>query len=95
MARRSACPPSVGEAVATRARGDGPAPRAGPTRDLFAWAVEHVGAAASPGSVAGERPGLGMGRFGAYRQHVLDRLRELGYVPGWTLLADRSLPMGT
>ncbi len=36
-----------------------------------------------------------MSRFGAYRQHVLDRLRELGYVPGWTLLADRSLPMGT
>ena len=30
--------------------------------------------------------GLSMSRFGAYRQHVLDRLRELGYVPGWTLL---------
>jgi DNA (cytosine-5)-methyltransferase 1 len=30
--------------------------------------------------------GLSENRFGAYRQHVLDRLRELGYVPGWRLL---------
>jgi len=30
--------------------------------------------------------GLSTSRFGAYRQHVLDRLRELGYVPGWRLL---------
>ena len=30
--------------------------------------------------------GLSERRFGAYRQHVLDRLRELGYVPGWRLL---------
>jgi len=30
--------------------------------------------------------GLSTDRFGAYRQHVLDRLRELGYVPGWRLL---------
>ena len=30
--------------------------------------------------------GLSTTRFSAYRQHVLDRLRELGYVPGWRLL---------
>ena len=30
--------------------------------------------------------GLSTSRFGAYRQHVVDRLTELGYVPGWRLL---------
>ena len=30
--------------------------------------------------------GLSTNRFSAYRQHVLDRLRDLGYVPGWRLL---------
>jgi DNA (cytosine-5)-methyltransferase 1 len=38
--------------------------------------------------------GLSTRRFSAYRQHVLDRLRDLGYVPGWRLLnaSDYGVP---
>ena len=38
--------------------------------------------------------GLSNNRFSAYRQHVLDRLTELGYVSGWRLLqaADFGVP---
>jgi DNA (cytosine-5)-methyltransferase 1 len=55
-------------------------------RDLFAWAVELCGRIRPRALLLENVRGLSMNRFGAYRQHVLDRLRELGYVPGWKLL---------
>ena len=63
-------------------------------RDLFAWAVELCGRMRPRALLLENVRGLSMNRFGAYRQHVLDRLRELGYVPGWKLLhaADFGVP---
>jgi len=55
-------------------------------RDLFAWAVELCGIVRPRALLLENVRGLSTTRFGAYRQHVLDRLRELGYVPGWRLL---------
>ena len=55
-------------------------------RDLFAWAVELCGQIRPRALLLENVRGLSLNRFGAYRQHVLDRLRELGYVPGWRLL---------
>jgi DNA (cytosine-5)-methyltransferase 1 len=55
-------------------------------RDLFAWAVELCGVIRPRALLLENVRGLSENRFGAYRQHVLDRLRELGYVPGWRLL---------
>src|SRR5271165_5850686 len=55
-------------------------------RDLFAWAVELCGVVKPRALLLENVRGLSMPRFGAYRQHVLDRLRDLGYVPGWKLL---------
>jgi DNA (cytosine-5)-methyltransferase 1 len=55
-------------------------------RDLFAWAVELCGVIRPRALLLENVRGLSGNRFGAYRQHVLDRLRELGYVPGWRLL---------
>lgn len=55
-------------------------------RDLFAWAVELCGRMRPRALLLENVRGLSLSRFGAYRQHVLDRLRELGYVPGWKLL---------
>ena len=55
-------------------------------RDLFAWAVELCGRVRPRALLLENVRGLSLNRFGAYRQHVLDRLRELGYVPGWQLL---------
>jgi DNA (cytosine-5)-methyltransferase 1 len=55
-------------------------------RDLFAWAVELCGRIRPRALLLENVRGLSLNRFGAYRQHVLDRLRELGYVPGWQLL---------
>lgn len=55
-------------------------------RDLFAWAVEQV-AVLKPRAVMLENVrGLSSTRFAAYRQRVLDRLSELGYVGDWRLL---------
>jgi len=54
-------------------------------RDLFAWAVEQV-AVINPRAVMLENVrGLASSRFSAYRQRVLDRLSDLGYVAGWRL----------
>ncbi|HEY2518596.1 MAG TPA: DNA (cytosine-5-)-methyltransferase [Streptosporangiaceae bacterium] len=63
-------------------------------RDLFAWAVELCGRIRPRALLLENVRGLSLNRFGAYRQHVLDRLRELGYVPGWRLLqaADFGVP---
>ncbi len=55
-------------------------------RDLFAWAVELCGQIRPRALLLENVRGLSLNRFAAYRQHVLDRLRELGYVPGWQLL---------
>jgi DNA (cytosine-5)-methyltransferase 1 len=55
-------------------------------RDLFAWAVELCGIIRPRALLLENVRGLSTTRFSAYRQHVLDRLRDLGYVPGWRLL---------
>jgi DNA (cytosine-5)-methyltransferase 1 len=55
-------------------------------RDLYAWAVELCGVMRPRALLLENVRGLSTDRFSAYRQHVLDRLRELGYVPGWRLL---------
>lgn len=63
-------------------------------RDLFAWAIEQV-AVLKPRAVMLENVrGLSGPRFSAYRQRVLDRLSDLGYVGGWRLLqaADFGVP---
>lgn len=55
-------------------------------RDLFAWAIEQV-AIIQPRAVMLENVrGLSSQRFSAYRQRILDRLAELGYVGQWKLL---------
>jgi DNA (cytosine-5)-methyltransferase 1 len=63
-------------------------------RDLFAWAVELCQLIRPRALLLENVRGLSERRFGAYRQHVLDRLRELGYVPGWRLLqaSDYGVP---
>ena len=63
-------------------------------RDLYAWAVELCGVIRPRALLLENVRGLSTDRFSAYRQHVLDRLRELGYVPGWRLLhaADYGVP---
>jgi DNA (cytosine-5)-methyltransferase 1 len=63
-------------------------------RDLFAWAVELCGIVQPRALLLENVRGLSTRRFSAYRQHVLDRLAELGYVPGWRLLhaADYGVP---
>jgi DNA (cytosine-5)-methyltransferase 1 len=55
-------------------------------RDLFAWAVELCGIIRPRALLLENVRGLSTRRFSAYRQHVLDRLRELGYAAGWRLL---------
>ncbi|MGW2922332.1 DNA cytosine methyltransferase [Streptomyces angustmyceticus] len=63
-------------------------------RDLFAWAVE-LAAIIEPRALMLENVrGLSMPRFSAYRQHVKDRLSELGYWSDWRLLhaSDYGVP---
>lgn len=55
-------------------------------RDLFAWAVELCGLIRPRALLLENVRGLSAPRFSAYRQHVLDRLDELGYVADWRLL---------
>ncbi len=55
-------------------------------RDLFAWAVELCGIMRPRALMLENVRGLSAPRFSAYRQHVLDRLNELGYVADWRLL---------
>lgn len=66
----------------------------GDERDLFAWAVE-LAAHMEPRALMLENVrGLSLPRFSAYRQAVLDRLEELGYVADWRLLqaSDYGVP---
>ncbi|QMU79827.1 DNA (cytosine-5-)-methyltransferase [Streptacidiphilus sp. PB12-B1b] len=55
-------------------------------RDLFAWAVELAGNVKPRALLLENVRGLSMPRFSAYRQHVKDRLKELGYWSDWKLL---------
>lgn len=59
-------------------------------RDLFAWAVELAGWMQPRALLLENVRGLSMPRFAAYRQHVKDRLAELGYWSDWKLLEARD-----
>ena len=63
-------------------------------RDLFAWAIELCGVIGPRALLLENVRGLSLPRFAAYRQHVLDRLAELGYAADWRLLhtADFGVP---
>jgi DNA (cytosine-5)-methyltransferase 1 len=63
-------------------------------RDLFAWAIELCGVIRPRALMLENVRGLSLPRFAAYRQHVLDRLAELGYAASWKLLhaADYGVP---
>ncbi|GGK78325.1 DNA cytosine methyltransferase [Sphaerisporangium melleum] len=55
-------------------------------RDLFAWAVEQVGILKPRAVMLENVRGLSHRRFAAYRQHVLNKFLNLGYVAEWQLL---------
>lgn len=55
-------------------------------RDLFAWAIEQAGVIQPRAVMLENVRGLSSPRFAAYRQRVLDRLDEYGYVGEWKLL---------
>lgn len=63
-------------------------------RDLFAWAIEQVGVLEPRAVMLENVRGLAGPRFSGYRQRVLDRLFEFGYVGEWKLLtsADFGVP---
>jgi DNA (cytosine-5)-methyltransferase 1 len=63
-------------------------------RDLFAWAIELCAVVGPRGLLLENVRGLSLPRFSAYRQHVLDRLAELGYAADWRLLhaSDYGVP---
>ncbi|NBE53316.1 DNA cytosine methyltransferase [Streptomyces boluensis] len=55
-------------------------------RDLFAWAVELCGKTQPKALLLENVRGLSANRFAGYRQAVLDRLHDHGYVAEWKLL---------
>ena len=55
-------------------------------RDLFAWAVDTAMEVQPRALLLENVRGLSMPRFAGYRQHVLDELRDVGYVAEWRLL---------
>lgn len=55
-------------------------------RDLFAWAVEQTGVMQPRALLLENVRGLAATRFSAYRQRILDRLGDFGYVADWRLL---------
>lgn len=59
-------------------------------RDLFAWAVELAGRMQPEAVMLENVRGLSAPRFAGYRQAVLDRLDDLGYVADWQLLEARD-----
>lgn len=63
-------------------------------RDLFAWAVEQVGVVRPRALLLENVRGLASARFSGYRQRILDRLAQFGYVADWRLLyaADHGVP---
>src|ERR1700746_1972703 len=56
-------------------------------RDLFAWAIELCATMQPRALMLENVRGLSLPRFSAYRQHVLDRLAQLGYAADWRVLA--------
>jgi DNA (cytosine-5)-methyltransferase 1 len=63
-------------------------------RDLFAWAIELCATVQPRALLLENVRGLSLPRFAGYRQHVLDRLGELGYAADWRLLqaSDYGVP---
>ena len=59
-------------------------------RDLFAWTVELAGRLQSAAVLLENVRGLSSPRFAGYRQAVLDRFDQLGYVADWQLLEARD-----
>lgn len=59
-------------------------------RDLFAWSVELCSQVQPRALMLENVRGLSMPRFAAYRQAVLDRLADAGYVGDWKLLQASS-----
>ena len=59
-------------------------------RDLFAWAVNTAGVVRPKAVMLENVRGLNDTRFAAYRQAVVDRLDDLGYVANWELLEARD-----
>ncbi len=55
-------------------------------RDLFAWAIEQVGVMRPRAVMLENVRGLSAPRFSAYRQRIIDRLDEYGYIGEWKLL---------
>jgi DNA (cytosine-5)-methyltransferase 1 len=55
-------------------------------RDLFAWAVELCARIQPRAMLLENVRGLSMPRFAGYRQAVLDRLGEAGFIAEWRLL---------
>ncbi|UYO96053.1 DNA (cytosine-5-)-methyltransferase [Microbacterium sp. M28] len=55
-------------------------------RDLFAWAIEQVAVIQPRALLLENVRGLAAARFSGYRQRVLDRLTQLGYVADWRLI---------
>nr|WP_308123799.1 DNA cytosine methyltransferase [Streptomyces halstedii] len=55
-------------------------------RDLFAWAIELCGKVRPKALLLENVRGLSANRVAGYRQHVLDRLKEYGYIADWKLL---------
>ena len=55
-------------------------------RDLFAWAIEQIPVIRPRAVMLENVRGLSAPRFAAYRQRVLDRLEEFGFVGEWKLL---------
>ncbi|MCX5056806.1 MULTISPECIES: DNA cytosine methyltransferase [unclassified Streptomyces] len=55
-------------------------------RDLFAWAIELCGRIRPKALLLENVRGLSANRFSGYRQAVLDKLHELGYIATWQLL---------
>lgn len=55
-------------------------------RDLFAWAIEQIPVVRPKAVMLENVRGLSAPRFAAYRQRILDRLEEFGFVGEWKLL---------
>ncbi|WP_407110404.1 DNA cytosine methyltransferase [Streptomyces sp. DSM 116494] len=55
-------------------------------RDLFAWAIELCGRMRPKALLLENVRGLSANRFSGYRQAVLDKLHEFGYIAFWKLL---------
>jgi DNA (cytosine-5)-methyltransferase 1 len=59
-------------------------------RDLFAWAVEAAGRMDPDAVLLENVDGLSEKRFAGYRQAVLDRFAEMGYLADWKRLEARD-----